>query len=133
MQATPGPQQALVKAYLALRRGIGIIGITLPLVLVAGRMILESLGIMDSISAYYYSVMRDVFVGSLCAIAVFLFAYRYELQDDIVSSLAGIFAIGVVFFPTTPDVGATPQQVMIGQFHLFFATAFFLALAFIVI
>jgi len=105
----------------------------LPLVLVFGRMLLGSPGILDSISAYYYSVMRNIFVGSLCAIAVFLFSYRYEIQDDIAGDLAGAFAIGVALFPTAPKVGATAQQVMIGWLHLLFAACFFSILAFFAI
>jgi magnesium-transporting ATPase (P-type) len=130
MYATSDPQRFLVLSYLGLRKMIGIIGIMLPLVLVLGRMIFESPGILDSISAYYYSVMRDVFVGSLCAVAVFLLSYRYDWLDDIAGDFAGVCAIGVAFFPTAPDVGATEQQVVIGELHLLFAACFFLTLAF---
>jgi hypothetical protein len=130
MNATSNTQDSLVLSYLGLRKGIGIIGITLPFVLVIGKMILESPGILDSISAYYYSVMRNVFVGSLCAIAIFLISYRYERLDDIAGDLAGAFAIGVALFPTAPDVGATGQQMMIGLLHGLFAACFFLTLAF---
>lgn len=130
MSRAQGPY---VLSYLTLRRSVGIIGMALPLVLIFGKMILESPGILDSISLYYYSVMRDVFVGSLCAIAVFLFSYRYEIQDDIAGSLAGAFAIGVALFPIAPSVGATGRQVIIGWFHLLFAACFFSALAYFAI
>ena len=129
MNATSNTKD-LVLSYLGLRKGIGIIGITLPIVLVIGKGMLESPGISDSISAYYYSVMRNVFVGSLCAIAIFLISYRYEHLDDIAGDLAGAFAIGVALFPTAPDVGATGQQMMIGVLHGLFAACFFLTLAF---
>jgi hypothetical protein len=121
--------QSLVRSYLFLRRGIGIIGTALPIVLVIGKIILESPGISDSISSYYYSVMRDVFVGSLCAIAIFLICYRYDHLDDIASTIAGICAIGVALFPTTPDVGATQRQAITGLAHASFAACFFLILA----
>jgi hypothetical protein len=75
--------------------------------------------------------MRDVFVGSLCAIAVFLMSYRgYERKDDIAGDLACVFALGVALFPTTPDVHATPRDNIIGALHLLFAAGFFLTLAF---
>jgi len=112
-----------------LRRGIGIIGVALPFVLIIGKIILESPGISASISAYYYSVMRDVFVGSLWVIGIFLICYRYALLDDIVSTLAGICAIGVALFPTPPDMDATQQQTAIGLAHASFASCFFLILA----
>jgi len=133
MYTTPRIEHSLVLSYLGLRKSIGFIGMMLPLVLVFGKILLESPGILDSISAYYYSVMRDVFVGSLFAIAVFLFSYRYAVVDDIAGNLAGAFAIGVAIFPTAPNVGATAQQVMTGWLHLLFAACFFLMLAFFAI
>lgn len=131
MQATPNTQHALALGYLGLRRMIGLIGILLPIVLIVGRMIFESPGIKDSISVYYYSVMRDVFVGSLWAIAVFLFSYRYDSWDDILGDVACVAAIGVAIFPTAPPapMKATEQQVMIGWAHALFAVCFFITLA----
>jgi hypothetical protein len=126
-------EQPLVRSYLFLRKGVGIIGVALPFVLILGKIVLESPGISGSISAYYYSVMRDVFVGSLWAIAVFLICYRYDVPDDIASTLAGICAIGVSLFPTAPDVDATARQSAIGWAHLSFASCFFLILALMVI
>src|SRR5690348_5025109 len=70
MQAIPEAEQSLVLSYLGLRKCIGIIGMTLPFVLVFGRMLLGGYGTLDSISDYYYSTVRDVFVGSLYAVAV---------------------------------------------------------------
>jgi hypothetical protein len=129
MQATPNTQRSLVLGYLGLRRMIGIIGIMLPIVLIFGRMIFESPGIKDSISVYYYSVMRDIFVGSLWAIAVFLFSYRYDSWDDLLGDVAGAAAICVAIFPTAPDLGATELQMIIGWVHLLFAVCFFITLA----
>jgi len=143
MQSTSNSQLPLVLSYLGLRKCIGIIGVALPLVLLFGRILLESLGIMkweslgilDSISVYYYSVMRDVFVGSLCATGVFLISYRYERWgwDDILGDVAGISAIGVALFPTTPPptpkVVVTTLQMTIGTVHLLLAGCFLLTLA----
>ena len=126
---TTSGQQPLIQSYLLLRKGIGIIGVALPFVLILGKIILESPGISGSLSAYYYSVMRDVFVGSLWVVAIFLICYRYDTLDDIASTLAGISAIGVSLLPTTPDLGATPRQTAIGLAHTSFATCFFLILA----
>src|SRR5438105_4006044 len=128
MFASPGTQP-LDRSYLFLRRGIGIIGVALPFVLSIGKIILDSPGILSSISAYYYSVMRDVFVGSLWAVAVFLICYQYDYPDDIASTIAGCCAIGIALFPTPPDMGATQQQLAIGLVHSLFAACFFLILA----
>jgi hypothetical protein len=120
-----------VLSYLGLRKAIGILGTALPFVLVAGKMILDGPGIQPSISDYYYTSMRDVLVGTLCAIGVFLMSYRgYERADDVAGDLACIFAIGVALFPTTPPVNATSAQVTIGYLHFAFAAAFFLTLAY---
>jgi len=86
-----------------LRKAIGIIGISLPFVLAFGKIILGSPGIQSSISGYYYTGMRDVFVGSLCAIAVFMMSYKgYDHRDELAGDLACAFASGVALFPITP-------------------------------
>lgn len=122
---------AFVISYLGLRKAIGIIGTLLPFVLAFGKILLESPGIQPSISAYYYTLMRDVFVGSLCAIAVFLMSYRgHERQDDLAGDLACAFALGVALFPTAPELDPTTQQKIISAVHHVSAAGFFLTLAF---
>lgn len=131
MTQQPDPQGSLVISYLGLRKAIGIIGIALPFVLAFGKILLDGPGLQSSISSYYYTVMRDVFVGSLCAIAVFLMSYRgYERKDDIAGKLACAFAIGVALFPTTPDMDPTARDKVIAGLHFLFAASFFLTLAF---
>ncbi|HTL39332.1 MAG TPA: DUF998 domain-containing protein [Methylomirabilota bacterium] len=122
---------SLVLSYLDLRKAIGIIGMALPFVLVLGKVILEGPGLQSSISSYYYTIMRDVFVGSLCSIAVFLFSYRgYAQIDNMMGMLASLFAVGTALFPTDPSVNPTDLQILIGKFHITFALLFFLTLAF---
>ena len=124
-------RERLVISYLNLRKSIGIIGILLPFVLAFGRMIIGEPGIQGSVSSYYHTSMRDVFVGGVCAIGVFLGAYRgYERKDDVAGDLACVFAVGLALFPTTQDAGATPQDRAIGALHLLFAGGFFLTLAY---
>ena len=78
MQAQQKSDYPYVLSYLDLRRWVGTIGIALPFVLIFGKLIFEGGGLLPSISAYYYSVMRDVFVGSLAAVAV----VRALLNED---------------------------------------------------
>jgi hypothetical protein len=126
-----GTSSSLVFSYLALRRAIGYLGIGLPFALVLGALVLQGAGLEPSISDYYYTIMRNVFVGTLCAIGVFLMSYHgYERADDIAGDLACIFAVGVALFPTVPDHDPTHLQVMIGYVHYGFAAAFFLTLAY---
>jgi len=128
----PDPDDSLVISYLSLRKAVGIIGIALPFVLAFGRMLLDgSPGIEPSMSAYYYTQMGDVFVGSLCAIAVFLMSYRgYQRRDRIAAILAGAAGIGIALFPTTPLADPSPADQAIGRVHLACAAVFFLTLAY---
>jgi hypothetical protein len=122
---------SLVVSYLVLRKAIGIIGIALPFVLAFGKLFAGDPGIQSSVSGYYHTVMRDVFVGSLSAIAVFLFSYRgYERRDDVAGDLACAFAFGVALCPTAPDLNAGPRDKLVGALHVVFAAAFFLTLAY---
>ncbi|RZT87682.1 hypothetical protein EV383_4608 [Pseudonocardia sediminis] len=118
-----------VLSYIGLRRSVGIIGIALPFVLAIGNLLLTGEGLRSSISSYYYTGMRDVFVGSLCAVGVFLFCYRYEQPDDRLGNLAGVAAIGVALFPTRPEGTVSTAQTVVGWLHLAFAVAFFASLA----
>ena len=128
--------QPLVISYLTIRKAIGFLGFFLPLILWLGVWIWgDGSRVQPSISDYYYTVMRNSFVGVLCAVSLFLFAYRgYEKLDRITGYLGSLFALGVAFFPTTPDPDTIPpptaSAAVIGQFHLAFAGLFFATLIF---
>jgi hypothetical protein len=145
MAQQSGPQNSiLVISYLNLRKAIGIIGVALPFVLAFGQILLHALKIQSSlhspviessISSYYYTDMRNIFVGSMCAIGVFLMSYRgYDWRDAIAGRFAFVCAIGVALFPTSPlppaFPPATPDQKLIGGVHLTFAALLFLTLAY---
>lgn len=58
-----------------------------------------------SISSYYYTPVRAVFVGVLVAIGVCLVALKGNTEhEDVLLNLAGMLAFGVAFVPT-PAVG----------------------------
>jgi hypothetical protein len=119
----------VVMSYLLLRVLIGVIAVLLPFVLVLVNNALGH-GLQSSMSGYYYTAMRDTFVGSLCAIGVFLVSYDgYDLADRVVTDAAGLCTICIAFFPTTPGGQRTARQVLIGQFHLGFACAAFVLLS----
>lgn len=94
-----------VHSYLSLRKAVGWIGILLPFVLVAGHLIIfNGESALTNMSAYYHTGMRDLFVGAICAIALFLFFYKgYDRWDNSAANLAGFFALGVAFFPTVKE------------------------------
>jgi hypothetical protein len=124
----PDPDTPLVISYLGLRKAVGFIGLLLPIVLALGKILLEGSGLQCSISAYYHTDMRNVFVGSLCAIGVFIGSYRgYDIRDEIAGRIASVFAIGVALFPTNRcDAAASP----ISKLHWTFAAILFLTLAY---
>lgn len=125
------PESSLVLSYLGLRRAIGILGVGLPFVLAVGKLLLQGPGLEPSISDYYYTVMRNVFVGMLCAIGVFLMSYRgYERSDALAGNLACVAAVGVALFPTAPARDPSSLQQAIGYVHYGCAAAFFLILAY---
>ena len=98
------------------------LGIGLVPVLVIGSFIICHTQINISVSAYYYSCMRNEFEGILCGIALFLLSYHgYAWQDSLASKLAGLFALGIAFFPTSQtddkgDIVSTLHYVCAGIF-----------------
>jgi hypothetical protein len=121
-----------------MRRLIGILGISLPFIVIIGGLTQGESALQGSISGYYYTNMRDLFVGILSGVALFLLSYRgYEQIDDIVANMSGIFALGIILFPTAMFSG---KSVRVGMFliadniseiiHVAFGALFFLALSF---
>ncbi|MEM7473318.1 MAG: DUF998 domain-containing protein [Pseudomonadota bacterium] len=103
------PQQdARVFSHLATRRAIGLLGMALPIVLyIYARQ--TGAGMQPSISDFYNTAFGDYLVGSLVAAGFFLISYKgyarlpgERLSDRWVATLAGLGAIGVALFPTTP-------------------------------
>jgi hypothetical protein len=88
--------------YLNLRKYIGILGISLPFILIIGNGIEVEL----SISRFYYTRMSVFFTGILVIFGLMLFSYRgYEKQDEAISdnlltNLAGILAMITAIIPT---------------------------------
>ena len=107
--------------------GHRIIGIALPIGLLIGKPLVDGGGMLGSISAYYYSGMRNYFVGIMCALAVFFFSYKYAQRDNFLSTLTSIFAVGVAFSPTKPSGGDTTWTTWL---HFICAFLFFLTLAY---
>jgi hypothetical protein len=111
------------RSYLWMRIGVGILGIALPLVLVFGDKVAFHGNPFPrgSLSVYYYSGMRDEFVGILSATGIFLITYKIaELNlDNSASLLGGASAILIALFPTGrpsyAHVPLTPLQQLIGE------------------
>ncbi len=127
--------QPLIISFLTIRKGIGILGILLPVILPLGTFFLPPCGFQTCISNYYYTRMGDCLVGDLCAMGLFLFCYKgYEKKDTIAAKLASIFCLLIALFPTTPGPGCTVRSSTggswIGVVHLAAASMLFLTFAY---
>lgn len=131
----------LVVSYLTLRNAIGLIGILLPIVLLVSSVALFDCNeLHTSISDYYHTRVRNVFVGSLCAVALFLFCYKGTGKENLFGNLGGLFALGVILFPTEDscrincnvdllvDNEIFKHTELFGTFHLVSALLFFVVL-----
>ena len=126
-----------VISYYTMRRAIGILGITLPLMLVAGSSLFGGCKeVQFSISTYYHTNMRNIFVGYNCAVALFLFAYRgHDWRDNLAGYLGCIFVLGVAFLPCSIGasvkpclIPATGQNPLVGKLHNLCALLYFIIL-----
>lgn len=106
-------QNELVLSFLAVRRAIGALGFFLPLALIAYAVLWPE-PLRTSLSAYYHSPMREVFVGTLMAQAVFLWSYEgfrpragERISDKAMARLAAVSIALVALVPTpAADPGA---------------------------
>jgi len=124
-EKAPAP---LIMSYLLMRVLIGVIAVLLPFTLILANWAIGH-GFAASMSGYYYTPMRNIFVGTLCAIGVFLVTYDgYDLADRVITDVAGLCTICIAFLPTTPHQ-PTPRQSLIGDLHLTFACSAFVLLS----
>lgn len=69
-------------------------------------------GMLSSISASYYTPVRAVFVGSLCAVGVLLIVYQGNTKvEDVLLNGSGFFAFIVAFVPIRPEAQCVPSRI----------------------
>lgn len=132
-----------ILTYRRVRKAIGILGFSLPLILIIFSCIpFFKTFVQYSISSYYYTNLREIFTGILCAVGLFLIRYRgfksseFWRNDNLLTNIAGYMAIGIAFFPTNP-AGSTVKMyslipvdlAFLGWIHYGFAAVFFIILA----
>ena len=128
-----------IYTYRRLRKAIGYLGITLPVLLV----VLSFIAFFDtqvqrSISDYYYTNLRDIFTGTLAAAGLFMISYKGHRNpsilknDQLLTNIAGIMAIGVALIPVTPELESQKIYTLIpyhfdwlGWLHYGFAAMLF--------
>ena len=96
---------SLQRTYRNLR--IAIAG-TVVLITIAVGAAATQVGLLPSISAYYYSSARNVFVGSLIAAAIAILAISGRGLQRVVLDTAGMFAPLVALVPTPMRAGSVP-------------------------
>jgi hypothetical protein len=112
--------KSLILSFKAMRRLIGILGMALPLVcwlggLVFGDPALGGEGLQRSISRYYYTNVRDFFVGLMLGMAFFMMTYKgHEPIDTLANIATGLAGICVGLFPCL----ATDASARVGFFQL---------------
>lgn len=143
--AEPETEAPELISYRTLRRAVGWLGVLIPVILIGGGYFFgDCKTIQPSISHYYYTNVRDLFVATLCGVSLFLFCYRgWSKMDSRCANLAGFFGILLVLFPTNV-IGTAGDYYFCQQrivsftnvpyhniIHLTSAALFFLTLAFI--
>lgn len=115
------------QAFYRLRQALGWLGLALPAVLIGGTLAAGD-PLPPALSDFYYTPMRDVFVGVMVTLGFFLLAYSGHrepgvlVNDRNVSTVAGLGALGVALFPNDtldPCLGAKiPTLTATGVLHV---------------
>jgi hypothetical protein len=93
-------QRHILNSYLALRIGIGVIGLAFPLILWWIGYFFFDIRLRPSMSAYYGTPMRNVFVGLLFVVGAFLYLYKgFSNRENVALNCAGLSAGVVALVP----------------------------------
>lgn len=123
--------RTLVVSYLGIRRAVGIVGLLLPVVLGPIGWFVFGIEIQDNMSSYYHTPLRDVFVGAMSAIGIFLFCYRgYDWIESWTANFGCVSALGLALCPLDANSDPIHQSSILGYIHMLSGGAFFLVLAF---
>jgi hypothetical protein len=100
MSSGNNTREHILDTYTYLRLGMAGISIIFPLVLWWAGLVF-GVKFQASISTYYHTPMRDIFVGSMIAIGAFLWFYQGATKrENFALNCAGILAIVVALTPT---------------------------------
>ena len=120
----------MVLSYLWIRRAVGGLGLLLPIILGPFAYLFFGIEIQENMSSYYHTPMRDVFVGVMFAIGLFLFCYVGSTQfENWTGNLGCLAAIGVALFPIEANSDPLYQSTIAGYLHTVFGGLFFLTLS----
>ena len=146
MEQAIAQHDELALSQLSLRKGLGILGLALPAVLLMASALSPTITLQRSLSAYYYIPhLRDLLVGVLWAIGAFLVFYQgyrsvprafqklppwisRHMTDTKLTTLAGIGALVTAILPTCEFQEACGSKLIAGA-HLFGSVTFLGSLA----
>jgi hypothetical protein len=101
----PDPVLGAVKTYRYLRIALASLVVLLFASVAIEVVATDPTCVQGSISAYYYTPVRAVFVGVLVTMGISLIALKGSTElEDVLLNVAGMLAPGVAFIPT-PDPG----------------------------
>jgi hypothetical protein len=94
---------------------LAIILLTLLLFTSVGLQIIsDGWQVLGSVSAYYYTPARAVFVASLCAIGTCMIVHRGRSDlEDVLLNFSGYLAFFVAFVPTAQTVADTGEETVV--------------------
>lgn len=135
-------REEMVLSYYGLRSALGVLALGLPVILIIGGLLAEG-KMQASISDSFHTSMRDIFVGTLFTIGIFLIGLRGHresdgkwVSNDLLTTIMGMASIGVALFPNSnpyPEA-TTLSQHLLGvnvspSFHYLSAQVFFVFIA----
>lgn len=107
-------------AFRRMRYGLGLLGFLLPFLLALSGRLVDGV-VQPTISDVFHTTQRDLLVGGLSVIGVFLAVHRgwrrhpgRWVSPDLIVILAGIAAMGVAFFPNESTEVVTMSQKVLG-------------------
>lgn len=128
-------------AFHRVRIALGLLGFALPLALALAGLWVDG-RVQPSISDFFHTSARDLFVGGLTAIAIFLVTHQGTGGGDhgksrlgaIFAMLAGVSALGVALVPNEAEAVTTLSQELLGlkrapALHYGSATLFYLMMS----
>lgn len=114
-------REEIVDNFYRVRRMLGILGFLLPFLLIVVGV---GFGYAEpSLSDYYHTLLRDIFVGILTAIGVFLICYTgfrrgpdEPVSDDVLTTIAGVAALVVAFVPNRGTLNQSLEPEALAQY-----------------
>jgi hypothetical protein len=109
---TPKDDEAARRTFLAVRAGLIVM-----VAMLGGSVLLQIYGTdngcsLTSISAYYYTPVRSMFVGMLCAMGISLLAYQGCTDtENVLLDYSGFLAFVVAFVPTGFEQRCSAEDV----------------------